>query len=89
MWGIVDQNRRKLLLQARLYRMLAILFVFTGLVIFIALYLKNVEGRLLASLSEPTTVVMIIFPFVPAIILSLLAKSSENKYLSYKDVKKK
>lgn len=69
--------------------MLAILFVFTGLVIFIALYLQNIEGRLVAALSEPSTVAMIIFPFIPAIVLSVLAKSSENKYLSFKDAKKK
>lgn len=85
----MNKEKRELLFQARIYRLLAIIFVFTGIFIFIALYLQNVEGRLLQALSEPATVIMIVFPFVPAIILSILAKSSENKYLSYKSTKKK
>ncbi len=84
----MPHSQRKFLLQARLYRMLSILFVFTGLIIFISLYLKNIEGRLLEALSEPATVTIIIFPFVPAIVLSVLAKSSEKKYLSIKDQSK-
>ena len=76
------QSKKSLLMQARLYRFFSILFVVTGLFIFISIYMRNMEGRLLDALSEPLTVLTMVFPFAPAIVLSLLAKSSENKYLS-------
>lgn len=86
--NFVGYDKRTLLFQARLYRILSIVFMISGLFIFILLYLQNIEGRLADALSEPQTVMIIIFPFVPAFVLSLLAKASENKYLSYKESEK-
>jgi uncharacterized membrane protein len=77
----VKQTKKKYLMQARLYRLMSTLFVMAGLLIFIIMYLKNVEGRLLEALRDPYTVIMVFFPFAPAVVLSFLAKSSENKYL--------
>jgi len=76
-------------MQARLYRFLSIIFVLAGLLVFMILYVQNMEGRLMDALREPMTVLMLFFPFAPAIVLSFLAKSSENKYLSQKNAKKK
>ncbi len=76
---------RTLIGQIKLYRLLSILFLCTGLFTFILLYLRNIEGRLLDALSEPMTIIMIVFPFIPAVILSILAKSSEKKFLVLKE----
>ncbi len=70
------------MMQVRFYRFLALLFLFVGLMIFVVLYLNNIEGRLLEAFTEIHTISIILFPFVPAAILSWLAKSAEKKYLS-------
>ena len=73
------QQARELLLQTRFYKAMAAIFVAVGLIIFVMLYIKNVEGDLLAALKHPSVVLMLLLPFLPAIVLSWKAQKTEKK----------
>lgn len=66
------------LVKARFYRLFAVLFAIGGLVMFLYLYLDRVEGRLFDALRDPFVVVIILVPFLPAVVLSWLAGKHER-----------
>lgn len=75
------KKARELFLRARLYRVLALVFAVTGLLIFITLYLKNVqEGGIMAALHRPSTVVMILLPFLPSFLFSRMSQKAEKEF---------
>ncbi|MBU0800251.1 MAG: hypothetical protein KKA05_04535 [Alphaproteobacteria bacterium] len=79
-----DENARlearALLLRSRLYRMFALVSAFVGLIIFIILYMQTIEGRLEDALREPQTIAIIIVPFLPAVVLSIMAERAQKKF---------
>lgn len=76
----LDPKARELVIKARIYRFLALIFAFVGLAIFVVMFLRHVEGSFLSSLTNPFVVTMIIFPFLPAAALSFMASRLERKY---------
>ena len=70
---------------------MSLLFVTLGIFIFCALYVQNIEGRLVDALKDPVTVLIFLFPFVPAAVLTMLADGAEKKYrqMVNKDTPKK
>jgi hypothetical protein len=48
--------------------------------IFIFLYIRNIDGHIGEALASPFTLVIIVFPFLPAAVLSLLSMKAENKF---------
>jgi len=71
---------KALLMKARLYRMIAMVFAFVGLVVFMVLYFKYIEGNILEALSSPSLVVIILVPFLPAIVISWLSVKAEDRF---------
>lgn len=59
---------------------MSLLFVTLGIFIFCALYIQNVEGRLVEALKDPMTVFIFLLPFIPAAVLTMLADSAEKKF---------
>ncbi len=57
-------------------------FVAVGLLIFVQLYLTNVEGRITEALRDPLIIFIFIVPFLPAAVLSLLATRLERKLIA-------
>lgn len=76
----IDQKARELVLKARLLRFAALIFAVTGLLIFLALYIKNIDGTLLSALTNPFTIFMVLIPFLPAAVLSWMASRLEKQY---------
>ena len=74
------KEARELLMKARVYRFFALAFVFFGLVIFLFLYFKHIDGRLLEALTNVKTVLIILIPFLPAAVLTALAARTESKF---------
>lgn len=68
------------LIKSKLYRFMSLLFVTLGIFIFCALYIQNVEGRLVEALKDPMTVFIFLLPFIPAAVLTMLADSAEKKF---------
>ncbi len=56
-------------------------FVVLGLVVFMVLYVANIEGKMMEALKNPFTLAIFIVPFLPAAFLSWLADRNERKYL--------
>jgi hypothetical protein len=85
------KTAQEYLVKSKLYRFMSLLFVTLGIFIFCALYIQNVEGRLVDALKDPVTVLIFLFPFVPAAVLTMLADSAEKKYrqMVNKDTSKK
>ncbi|MCB1557058.1 MAG: hypothetical protein KDJ15_07075 [Alphaproteobacteria bacterium] len=81
----IYQEARSLLIRARLYRYCAVAFTFTGLAVFIFIYFHNVEGYLLEALTRPTVLAAIFTPFLPAIVLSLMASQMERRFRRFLD----
>ncbi len=80
------KTAQEYLIKSKLYRFMSLLFVTLGIFIFCALYIQNVEGRLVEALKDPMTVFIFLLPFVPAAVLTILADSAEKKF---KDMTKK
>ena len=70
---------------------MSLLFVTLGIFIFCALYIQNVEGRLVQALKDPMTVFIFLLPFLPAAVLTILADGAEKKFkqMTKKDTPKK
>lgn len=68
------------LIKAKLYRFMSLVFVTLGIFVFCALYIQNVEGKLVEALKNPMTIAIFLVPFFPAAVLSFLADSAEKKY---------
>jgi len=79
-WGENRQLARVLLIKSRLYRYFALAFALMGVVIFIFLYFRHIEGNLLQALQSPSIIAIILLPFLPAFVLSLLAQGLERKF---------
>jgi FtsH-binding integral membrane protein len=77
----VEPEARIMMMKARLYRMFAIGFAVVGLVIFCTMFANHIEGSFFATLSDPYLVVVILFPFLPAIALSMRANKIERNCL--------
>lgn len=72
-----------MLIRSRVLRIFALASAIVGLVIFIALYFRNVEGRLEEALHEPQTIALVLLPFLPAVILSFMAERARTKFIDF------
>jgi hypothetical protein len=77
---MAEKDPREFLVKSKLYRFASLLFVTIGIFVFCALYIQNVEGRLLTAIKDPLTIFVFLFPFLPAALLSFLADKAEKKY---------
>ncbi len=72
---------RELLLRSRLYRFIALVFFCLGLALFAFLYYQHVEGDVVAALRRPATVMILLLPFLPAVIFSWMTMRTENRFM--------
>ena len=70
---------RKLLIRAKTYRLVAIVFALVGIGLLAYVYNTYTGENFLAAIIDPFFVGLILVPFIPVFILSLLAKRCENK----------
>ena len=77
----VRLKAREYLLRARIYRFCAAAFAVVGGIVFMVLYFRNMGGGGWRDMLKLSTALMILVPFLPAFILSLLSTKAENKFL--------
>lgn len=65
--------------KAKLYRIFALIFALVGVFVFVTLYISNFEGNFFSTMTQPSVVLMLIIPFLPAIVLSWIASRIEKK----------
>lgn len=76
---ITQEERQALRIKAALYKVTAIGLALAGMVIFSVLYFNMAGGSILEVLQKPMLVVILIFPFIPAAVLSWMAGRIEDK----------
>jgi hypothetical protein len=72
------KQARELLIRAKVYRLFATIFAVAGAIIFLVLYFKFYGADVMEALRSPSSVLLVIFPFLPAILLSLKAKKADK-----------
>lgn len=72
---------RELLLRSRIYRFVALVFAAIGLIVFMLLYFKYIEGDIFEALKRPSLILIVIIPFLPAFILSRMALKTESRFV--------
>ena len=75
-----EKTAQEYMIKAKVYRFMSLVFVTLGIFIFCAMYVQNVEGRLVEALKDPMTIAIFLIPFFPAAVLSYLADGAEKKY---------
>ncbi len=83
-----EKTAQEYLIKSKLYRIVSLVFVTIGVIIFAIMYIQNVEGRLMQALKDPATIAIFLIPFIPAAIMSLLADSAEKKYKKMSEASK-
>ena len=64
-------------------RVFAFVTAFVGLIIFSILYFRIIEGRLHEALSDPRTIAIVLMPFLPAVVISILAERARAKFIDF------
>ncbi len=75
-----EKTAQEYLVKSKLYRFMSLLFVTIGIFVFCAMYIQNIEGKLLQALRDPMVITVFLIPFFPAAVLTYLADSAEKKY---------
>ncbi len=78
-----------MLVKARLYRLASLVFAVMGLVVFAVIYFQNTQGDFIGAMRDPFFIVIIVFPFLPAAVLSWMAGSAEKKLDTMLESRKK
>lgn len=71
---------RDLAVRVSVYRLVAILFVLVGILLFAYIYSTKIQGHFAAAMRDPYTILVFVFPFVPAAFLSWRATVCERKF---------
>lgn len=79
----MDKERaREYLIKSKLYRFLALVFACVGVLVFCFQYFEHSRSEgdsMFNMLRDPSIIILLIFPFVPAIVLSFMAQRAERK----------
>lgn len=70
---------RELLLRSRIYRFMALAFAVLGLVLFVFLFFRYVQDDIIHAVKNLSILLILILPFLPAVILSGMAVKAEKK----------
>ena len=79
-WGQNLMLARSLLIKSRLYRFFALAFALIGVVVFIMLFFRHIDGQIFEALRDPSIIAFITIPFLPAVVLSLMAQKTEQAF---------
>lgn len=71
---------REMLIKAKFYRAASVIFALCGIGVFVFLMSRFVDGDIYVVLKDPTIIIILLIPFLPAAVLSWLAVRSEKKF---------
>lgn len=75
------ERAKEYLIKSKLYRFLALVFACIGVLLFCYTFFEQMQGEegLVGLLRDPVRLVLLMFPFVPAVALSFMAQRAERK----------
>lgn len=71
---------RELLIRSKVYRILALVFLAVGGAVMFAVYMKRIDGQVLTALTDPVTVLLIVVPFLPALVFEWKSRKSRDAF---------
>ena len=74
-----ETQAKLFLIKAKIYKWVAIASLVIGTGIFLALYITQLEGDIMLALHQPAFIIMMVFPFLPAIVFSFFSNSAQKK----------
>lgn len=85
----MDENdARKLFMKAKIYRLIAMVFLAVGLIVFVYLYNELAQGNFFQLLNDPASIFLLLIPFLPSFVLSYMAERVDKKLHVYFESKK-
>ncbi len=75
----MSTEAKMFLIKSKIYRGIAFVFLIIGFGVFLALYIQKSEGDIMQALRDPATIIMVVFPFLPAVVFSFMSGSLEKK----------
>ena len=76
----MDTDQAKaLLIKSKLYRYMSMALVAVGFGLFCMIYFKMLHGDFIGVIKNPAQIIMLLFPFLPAVILSWMSRRVEIK----------
>ena len=85
----MSTQAKMLLIKSKIYKGIAIFFLVVGFAVFLAMYIQESEGDIMQALRNPVTIVMVSFPFLPAVVFSFMSSSLEKKAYALLDREQK
>ncbi len=76
---MVSIETKELYIKSKVYGGIAFVFFLIGFAVFLFLYIENSGGNILEALRDPAIIIMVLFPFLPAVVFSFMASSAEKK----------
>lgn len=71
--------------RAKVYRFLSAGFALCGLIVFVMVYDEIALGNFKVLMQQPVEALILLVPFVPAIILSKMAVKNDEKIVAYRE----
>jgi Na+/proline symporter len=68
--------------QMKSFNLVTMVFLVIGFCLFALMYQKYIAPDVILALKDLSTLGMVVFPFIPALVLSFFAKRQEKKYLA-------
>ncbi len=85
-FGVIDKlEAKKLLMKTKLYKLFALAFLIVGFLVFVVLYDQSAQGNFLVLLKDPLLIFVLIMPFIPAAVLSIMAGKLEGRLALFFD----
>lgn len=76
-----DKKARALYMQGKIYRGLAQVFAVLGLIAAAFLYYNATDGDFRRLTDNPFLLIVMVIPFLPAVVLSMKAKKADKEYV--------
>lgn len=78
----MKKELRALFIKSKFYRIAALIFAVCGVAVFGFMYYYTTNGNALKVLENPYIIVILVIPFLPAVILSWQATRNEKKLMA-------
>lgn len=78
------ERAKEYLIKSKIYRFLALVFAGMGVLLFCySFFQQSGGGNILTLLRDPVSIVFLLFPFIPAVALSIMARRAERKLAEF------
>ncbi|MBN8521096.1 MAG: hypothetical protein J0L77_04255 [Alphaproteobacteria bacterium] len=78
--SVSREKLREMLIRSKFYRLAASVFALVGIGLLMVLMSQYIQGDMFSALKDPFILLILVIPFLPAVVLSWLATKAEKKF---------